>query len=97
MKINVGFGLYVYVVEFKPFLGENIDDYINAFDNWYYEPDIVYGVNILKQKETLPYKYLDIQVVLDWMLETAPDCEAHIVEYRVPCEKKDKSLPIMYF
>lgn len=97
MKINVGFGLFIDVVEFKPFLGTDIDKYMTEFSNWYYEHTEVYGVGVLKQRSTLPYKYLDTQVILDWMLEMAPDCDAHIVESDIPCEQKDKSLPGMYF
>lgn len=97
MKINIGFGLFIHVVEFNPFLGANIDKYITEFNNWYYEYTEVYGVGVLKQRSTLPYKYLNTKVILDWMNEVAPDSNAHIIQENIPLGQEDTSLPYMYF
>lgn len=97
MKINVGFAIYTDVVEFEPFLGEKISKYKKAFDKWYYEIGEIGGIKIKQQRADLPYKYFNTQVILDWMLEVAPNCNAHIVEARIPLGQEDNSLPGLYF
>lgn len=97
MRINVTFGLFYDIVEFKPFLGKRISKYKKAFDRWYYERDEIGGIGIMRQRSTLPYKYLDTNVIIDWMLEMAPDCEAHILKSHIPIEERDNSLPGLCF
>ena len=97
MKINVGFAVFTDVVEFEPFMGTDMDKYMEAFNEWYYEHTEVCGVGVLKQKSTLPYKYFNTQVILDWMNEVAPSCNAHIIEANIPFGQEDKSLPGMCF
>ena len=78
LKVNIGFAQYVATIEFNPFLGENIEKYIEAFENWYYEEVEVDGGVILKQRSNLPYKYFDTQVIIDWLLEVSPSCNVFL-------------------
>ena len=37
MKVNIDFAQYVAVIEFEPFLGEDIKKYQKAFEKWYFQ------------------------------------------------------------
>jgi len=36
MKVNIDFAQYIAVIEFDPFLGEDIKEYQNEFEKWYF-------------------------------------------------------------
>lgn len=94
MKVNIGFAQYVATIEFKPFLGENIEKYQEAFEDWYYE-EVEEGVR--QQRSDLNYEVFDTQVIIDWMLEVAPRCDAKIIEPFLKVGEEDESLPYMCF
>ena len=97
MKANVHYGGLLFdVIEFEPFLGTDIEKYTLEFNNWYYEPTVRYGVNILTQRSSLPYKSLSTQVVIDWMHEVSPDCNAKLIAKNIKLGEEDKNLPYMY-
>ena len=97
MKVNVGFAVYIDVIEFKEFMGKNIDKYKKAFEDWYYEEVIKYGFPVLQQRSDLTYKYFNTDVVIDWMNEVAPECNARIIQHKIEPGKEDTSLPYMCF
>ena len=99
MKINVGFAVFIDVIEFEPFLGENIQNYIEAFDKWYFEDSDISGIvtHHAKEKHIKRFKYFDGNVIIAWMNEVAPKCNARIVQYHIPPEQEDLTLPSMYF
>lgn len=99
MKINAGFAVSTDVIEFEPFLGENIGDYIEAFDKWYFEDSIISGIPVHRAKEEhiKRFKYFNGEVIVAWMNEVAPGCNARIVQYNIPPEQEDPTLPGMYF
>ena len=99
MKFNAGFAVFVDVIEFEPFMGENIEKYIEAFDKWYFEDSIIFGIptHHAKEKHIQRFKYFNGEVIVAWMNEVAPECNARIVQYHIPPEQEDTSLPGMYF
>ena len=97
MKVNIDFGgLILDVIEFEPFLGADIEKFSLEFNNWYYEPVEKYGITVLGPKSSLPYEYLSSQVILDWMHEVAPDCNARLIAKNIKLGEEDTSLPYMY-
>ena len=97
MKANVDLGgLLLDVIEFEPFLGADIEKYTLGFNNWYYEHTVEYGIGVLQQRSDLPYKSLSTQVVLDWMYEVAPECNAKLIATDIKLGEEDTSLPYMY-
>lgn len=101
MKIIVDFTQDLYLVEFEPFLGTNIERYQEEFDKWYYEEEseIVEGkkMTVFKQRSDLNYKYFDINVITDWMKEVAPNSNPKVIQSYVRGQKYDKSLPKLNF
>lgn len=97
MKINAGFAVYVDVIEFEPFMGENIDDYKKAFEEWYFEEIEYGGMLVLEKKANLKIDGLNGNAIVTWMNEVAPGCNAKIIKYHIPPEQEDTSLPGMYF
>ena len=83
MRINIDFAQYVAVIR----------KYQEAFEAWYYELD----GHTYKQRSDLPYKAFDVTPVIDWMKEVAPESNARVIEKFVEYNKRDKSLPSMYF
>ena len=97
MKANVDLGgLLLDVIEFEPFLGADIEKYTLGFNNWYYEHTVEYGIGVLQQRSDLPYKSLSTQVVLDWMYEVSPGCNAKLIARDIKLGEEDTSLPYMY-
>lgn len=97
MKANVDLGgLLLDVIEFEPFLGTDIEKYTLGFNNWYYEHTVEYGIGVLQQRSDLPYKSLSTQVVLDWMYEVAPGCNARLIARDIKLGEEDTNLPYMY-
>lgn len=95
MKVNIDFAQYVSVIEFEPFLGEDIKEYQKAFEKWYFIVNKK-GV-IIKPNPNLHYYCFDAQVIIDWLKIASPKCKAIIVEPFLKVGEEDKSLPYMYF
>lgn len=93
MKVNIDFAQYVAMIEFKPFLGENIQEYQKAFEKWYFTD----GKHTKVRPEHQHYKCFDTQVIIDWLNEVSPGCKAKIIEPYLLVGNEDKSLPYMYF
>lgn len=94
MKVNIDFAQYVSTIEFKPFLGEDIEKYQEAFEEWYFE-EVEEGIR--EQRSDLDYEVFDTQVIIDWLLEASPKCDAKIIESFLKVGEEDESLPYMCF
>lgn len=92
MKVNIDFAQYVAVIEFEPFLGEDINEYKKEFENWYF----IKSGRRIKQNPKLHYKCFDAQVIIDWLKIASPKSRARIVEPFLNVGEEDKSLPYMY-
>ena len=98
MRVNVDFASYIDVIEFDPFLGENIDDYKKAFELWYYEERCSENVGkVLMQRSNLKYEIFDINVIIDWIKEVAPNSNVHIIKCGLEQGTEDDTLPKMCF
>lgn len=95
MKVNIDFAQYIAVIEFEPFLGDDLNEYKKAFEKWYFIVNKK-GI-IIKQNPKLQYKYFDAQVIIDWLKIVSPKCKARIIEPFLKIGEEDKSLPYMYF
>lgn len=97
-KVNIDFASYIDVIEFEPFLGEDIDKYQEAFNSWYYEEEPSgFGGTVFKQRSDLKYKIFDVNVIIDWIKEVAPNSNVKILQRELEPGKEDKRLPSMYF
>lgn len=94
MKVIVGFVTYVSLIEFNPFLGEKIEDYIKEFYKWYYEIDET--GKIVRKSCHSHYEYLDLNVIIDWIKDIAPEANPVILIERARPDDVDPSLPGMY-
>lgn len=94
MKVNIDFAQYVATIEFKPFLGEDIEEYQDAFEDWYFEED---ENGKIRKRSDLTNDVFDAQVIIDWMLEVSPECDAKIIETFLKSGEEDKNLPYMCF
>lgn len=92
MKVNIDFAQYIAVIEFEPFLGEDIKKYQKEFEKWYLQK-----VRSMKYKLKPDDNVFDVQLVVDWLKIVSPDCKAKIVEPFLKVGEEDKSLPYMYF
>lgn len=101
MKVIVDFTQDWYLIEFEPFLGEQIEKYQEEFEKWYYEEhsEIIEGKKLtcMRQRSDLPYKFFDITPIIDWMKEVAPNSKPRVIKHYVWGEKYDKSLPKLNF
>lgn len=97
MKVNIGFAQYVALIEFEPFMGDNIEEYQKAFEDWFFE---------IKQTETgflrcmrsrFNYKCFDVHVIIDWIKEVAPQSNPRIIAPFIDVGEEDPTLPAMYF
>lgn len=63
------FGATYYLIEFEPFMGEDIKKYQKAFEKWYYEAEteMINGkkYTCYVQRKDLPYKYFDLEPIFD--------------------------------
>lgn len=94
MKVNISFAQYVATIEFQPFLGEDIEKYQEAFEEWYLE-EVEEGIR--EQRSDLDYEVFDTQVIIDWLLKASPECDAKIIEPFLKIGEEDESLPYMCF
>lgn len=93
MKVNIDFAEYIAVIEFEPFLGEDIDEYKKELEKWYF---IKKGRRII-QNPKLHYDRFDAQVIIDWLKIASPKCRARIVEPFLNVGEEDATLPYMCF
>lgn len=93
MKVNIGFAQYVAVIEFEPFLGEDIEKYQKEFEKWYF----IKKGRLIIQNPKLNYDCFDAQVIIDWLKIASPKCRARIVEPFLNVGEEDTTLPYMYF
>ena len=72
MKTVIAFPLSASIIEFKPFLGENIELYQKTFEEWYskrYNP----------RTKATNRGVFDVNVVIDWIKEVAPEANPRII------------------
>lgn len=79
MIVNMDCCDIIYVIEFEPFMGQDIEEYQAKFNDWYYEEVMISGYRVIRQKSTLHYTELDYLPVIDWLNETCPTCNARLV------------------
>lgn len=92
MKVNIDFAQYVAVIEFDPFLGEDIKEYQKEFEKWYFQ-----RIRKMKYKPKKESEIFDAKLVVEWLKIASPNCRAKIVEPFLNIGEEDKSLPYMYF
>ena len=84
MRMNVDFAMHIDEIEFEPFMGENIHDYKEAFEEWYYEEysEVIDGERLIcmRQRSDLPYEYFGVEVIIDWIKEVAPHANPRILK-----------------
>lgn len=97
MKINIGKSVSIDVIEFIPFLGDDIETYKNEFEKWFFEIIYIGGLPYGVQKSTLHYETIDGTAIVDWMNEIAPECNARIIAKNLFPGQEDKNLPYMCF
>lgn len=97
MKVIVDFATYASLIEFIPFMGSNIELYQQAFENWYYEEVPCGGGKNLRQRSDLKYSIFDVNVVIDWINETAPEANPVVLVDKTNQNEVDTSLPAMCF
>ena len=98
MKVNIGFAQYVAVIEFEPFMGDNIEDYQRAFENWFFEEyKNETGGYSIRIRPRFNYKCFDAQVIIDWIKEVAPQSNPRIIASFIDVGEEDPTLPAMYF
>ena len=95
MKVNIDFAQYICVIEFEPFLGEDIKEYKKAFEVWYLKKK-KNGCNV-KVRPEHNYKVFDAQVIIDWLKIASPKCKARVIEPFLDIGEEDKDLPYMCF
>ena len=75
MKVNMDFAQYITVIEFEPFLGEDINKYQKEFEKWYLK-----RVRNIKYKSKQDNNIFDAKLVVKWLKIVSPNCKAKIVE-----------------
>lgn len=95
MKVIVDFAVYGSLIEFKPFLGNDIKVYQKEFEKWYYDFD--QNGRIIGQRSDLQYEFFDVYVIIDWIKEVAPESNPILLEETINFADIDRSLPAMCF
>ena len=97
LKINIDFAQYVAIIEFEPFLGECIDEYQKAFENWFYEKRETKTGTTISMRSRFHYKCLDANVIIDWIKEVSPKSNPRIIAPFIEVGQEDSTLPTLYF
>lgn len=84
MKANLNFATRIDEIEFKAFLGTDIERYQKYFEQWYYTPEN-------------DYLQMRAETIIKWMLLVAPKCNARITKSWIIPGEEDTSLPYMCF
>lgn len=95
MRVNVDFATFIDEIEFKAFLGGDINIYKERFEEWYFTQAIENDIPIYPNQ--LRYKYFDAEPIVEWMNECSPTCNAKITKKGLEPGKEDTSLQYMYF
>lgn len=97
MRARVEFDTYGVVIEFEPFMGEDISKYQEEFEKYFY---VEIEENFKGKKATgyIPKKMCwGIQEIFDWMKEMSPLSNPRVISTYKRGEKYDKTLPEMSF
>lgn len=98
MKVNVAFDYGVNVIEFEPFMGEDIEKYQKAIEDYYYEEsEDEDGEMVIQLKKCFDYSYFGLEHIVMWFEKVAPNSGIHVVARDIPNGKEDKSLPYICF
>lgn len=95
MKVMVDFALHGSLIEFTPFLGDDIEEYQKAFEDWYYGETA--KSKCRKKRSDLNYEYFNVDVVIDWIKEVAPEANPVLLEKEIGFSDIDRTIPAMYF
>ena len=96
MKVVIDFAQDASVIEFNQFLGDDIEEYLEEFEKWYYDDVDEMGC-YEKKKCHAHYKYFDVDVIIDWIKEVAPESNPKILIRNIKPKEADSSLPRLYF
>lgn len=94
MKVVIDFATSASIIEFLPFLGTQISKYQMEFEDWYYEEK---KKGCFSQRSDLPYEVFDVNVVIDWINEVAPEAKPRIIVEEISPNEVDPTLPSMCF
>ncbi len=98
LRVNVSFDYGVNVIEFEPFMGEDIEKYQRAIEDYYYEESKDEdGELVIQLKKCFDYSYFGLEHIIMWFEKVAPNCGINIVEENIPHGREDKSLPYICF
>lgn len=98
MRANVFLGQWIDVVEFEPFMGDDIDEYEKKIEEFFYETVKDEDGDLVEVfRKDLPYTYLSGEAVVYWMNLVAPSSRARLVNSDIIPGKEDKSLPYICF
>lgn len=98
MKVNVLFDRGVDVIEFEPFLGEDIEAYREAAEKYFYDEIVDEdGFIELRFKKELGYPCFGLEQLMAWMKEVAPNCNVRVVSKGIPEGNEDETLPYLCF
>lgn len=95
MKVVIDFAFDASIIEFIPFLGNDMEKYLEEFEKWYYDVDEMGCYD--KKKCHAHYKYFNVDVIIDWIKEVAPESNPKILIRNIKPEDVDPSLPGLYF
>ena len=89
---------HVDVIEFTPFLGEEIEEYQKAFEDWFYEEEpSEFGGTVRKPRGDLNCEYFDVNIIVRWINEVSKNSDAKIIAQGLTPGTEDTNLPSMYF
>lgn len=97
LKVNIDFAQYISTIEFEPFLGDNIEEYQKAFEEWFYEKVETKTGTLIQMRSKFNYKYLNAQVIIDWINEVSSNSNPKIIAEFIEVGHEDPTLPIMCF
>ena len=81
MKVNVFLGQWIDVIEFEPFIGENIEEYERKIEEFFYETIKDEDGDLVEVFKTgLPYTYLSGEAVTYWMNLVSTSANARVIE-----------------
>ena len=94
MKLVVDFAFIASIIEFEDFLDGKGETYQREFEKWYYE---ITPLGNIRPRPQFLYKIFDVNVVIKWIKEVAPESNPVILVRKIDPEDVDPSLPGMYF
>ena len=95
MKVIVEFLMVLSMIQFNPFLGEDIELYQQEFEEWYSKN---YAPFTGKRNKKGEYnETLDAYVIINWIKEVTPEAMPIMIAEELDENQVDSSLPRMYF